>query len=366
MSEAVPYSRDSEEFNRAVSHLAGATSEELSRTTTPDRGDGSPSDAQQDEDIRVGNAFFDDDTSESEATGRKTVVDASGGYHEDELTEEVGPTRADRFYEKLGSMLPPEGSIKRGLKNFMQTAGVGVAAYIANKYGGDVISGIIDGAEWLAREGADLAVSIGSAAWEGAQGIAGAVKNVASNANPVYFGAGVANGIMRGAMDSDPANDNKRNLITGAIMGTALAHGANPGAPEAVSFAAGHLVGSKGRKLVSAAGRAASGAATKLNAGRLSGSSAQPEQGVVTPVVEPTLEHVDTDNRAEGVEGRTEENQNADMPAVDTTPKPSRREATKQARSDWRANKRAAFERGRVARTDKHSGAARRLVDSVE
>ena len=47
----------------------------------------------------------------------------------------------------------------------MQTAGVGVAAYIANKYGGDVISGIIDGAEWLAREGADLAVSIGSAAW---------------------------------------------------------------------------------------------------------------------------------------------------------------------------------------------------------
>lgn len=84
---------------------------------------------------------------------------------------------------------------------------------------------LIDGAEWLAREGADLAVSIGSAAWEGAQGIAGAVKNVASNANPVYFGAGVANGVMRGAMDSDPANDNKRNLITGAIMGTALARG---------------------------------------------------------------------------------------------------------------------------------------------
>ena len=119
----------------------------------------------------------------------------------------------------------------------MQTAGVGVAAYIANKYGGDVISGIIDGAEWLAREGADLAVSIGSAAWEGAQGIAGAVKNVASNANPVYFGAGVANGVMRGAIDSDPANDNKKNLITYGYCACSRRQSGCPGGSFVCSWA---------------------------------------------------------------------------------------------------------------------------------
>ena len=244
----------------------------------------------------------------------------------------------------------------------MQTAGVGVAAYIANKYGGDVISGIIDGAEWLAREGADLAVSIGSAAWEGAQGIAGAVKNVASNANTVYFGAGVANGVMRGAMDSDPANDNKRNLITGAIMGTALAHGANPGAPEAVSFAAGHLVGSKGRKLVSAAGRAASGAATKFNTGRLSDSSIQPEEdGVAISTNKPVVSQVTTE-------------QDAVAPAVDTTPPEptqSGREAKKVARADRKAARkaarRAAVEKGKATRTDsrKTSTTAMKLANSV-
>lgn len=49
-----------------------------------------------------------------------TAEDTTSSGSKDELIKEVGPTRIDRFYEKLGSMLPPEGSIKRGLKNFTQ------------------------------------------------------------------------------------------------------------------------------------------------------------------------------------------------------------------------------------------------------
>ncbi len=125
MPETGPHAPRSEEFRRAVSDLAGATSEELSRTTTPDGEGDSPPDTQLDEDEIGSISYNTTGGGDGEGAGQVdaaagTAEDTTSSGSKDELIKEVGPTRIDRFYEKLGSMLPPEGSIKRGLKNFTQ------------------------------------------------------------------------------------------------------------------------------------------------------------------------------------------------------------------------------------------------------